>query len=279
MVFAGQGVVKVDICRFLRRDGSPGDYEEVQQIVAAQGRKNLVQGVLFDALTATFLLNGNAMASKEGKDVISRNEQNFVNYDAAKICLPRKVQSLVPNLQAMLNPSVADENQKALVEKVMALSLKDRVSMDWVKTTIAAVVKLVLVVTDKNCAKVLAALDAALPPERALSKKIRGLVEPGKKSKTRKKTVCINRRIVREQGCGFSCVRRCELRRVPSQKVPVTRGATRTMVRATRMVVPAIPATRKIPHQILKRLLGASNQRYILRFCLNAEGQAPRKGN
>ena len=266
MTFATQGAagVQVDAAQWIRelRARDPSRYGERQASFAARERTNNARTAVIDAVTAALLLNDDSISSTSGQEVLSQFEHLFVNFDTANCCLVPGVRDLVPKLQGMFCRLSADNIEK-LVEKLVALALQDRSTITWVTATIGRVLGNVRAVTNATCKQVLLALEQSVPPTRALiGKKKRGevkLVEVNNNANA----VCINRRVVCERGCGFSCARRSKLRRVPKrQKVTATR--------ATRTIVPAA----MIPHQ-RQRFLGASNQRYILRFCFRCRRPRP----
>ena len=141
LIFATQGgaVGNVDITRWIAglRDGNPvGEYAEVQASFANKARATIVQGVVTDALTAVFLLNGNSFTSVIGKSLLLRFAKLFVTFNEVTMTLGSSVRKLVPQLQAMCSPSLTDTNLKAVVQNVMALSLKPRANLDWIVKTI-----------------------------------------------------------------------------------------------------------------------------------------------
>ena len=121
----------------------------------------------------------------------------------------------------------------------------------------------VLIVNNGNCGRLLQELEIARPAELSIRKR-RGELAVKDGAHPSGKPVCINRRIARERGCVFSCVRRLRPRKrsqvptpmaTPRTSLPASQ-ANRTRT-ATRNSLPAIPAT----HQDPRRFLGASNQR------------------
>jgi hypothetical protein len=174
LIFATQGgaVGNVDITRWIAglRDGNPvAEYAEVQASFVARTRASLVQGVVTDALTATFLLNGNSMTSDIGRRSLLRFAKLLVTYDEDSMSLGLPVRKLVPQLQVMCNPSLSDKNLKAVVQKVMELSLKPRASNEWVMKTIGNVMQAVRAVTNNTCGQVLKELTSAVVPARVMS--------------------------------------------------------------------------------------------------------------
>ena len=76
LIFATQGGAgNVYITRWIAglRDGNPvAEYAEVQASFANKARATIVQGVVTDALTAVFLLNGNSITSDIGQRLLLR---------------------------------------------------------------------------------------------------------------------------------------------------------------------------------------------------------------
>ena len=93
----------------------------------------------------------------------------LVTYDEDSMSLGLPVRKLVPQLQVMCNPSLSDKNLKAVVQKVMELSLKPRASVEWVMKTIGNVMQAVRVVTNNTCGQVLKELTSAVVPARVMS--------------------------------------------------------------------------------------------------------------
>jgi hypothetical protein len=214
LIFAAQGAADVDVYKWISnlRGGTPGDFDEVHKRVVANARRSIVQTVLFDAMTAAFLLSDIPPNSKDGRALLLRNHELIINFDGAKSQIKGTVLELVPTMQRLINSSLSSENQKALVEKVVALSLKDRTSLAFVKTTLFAVTNRVLIVNNGNCGGLLQALEIARPAEPSIRKK-RGKLAVEDGAHPSVKPVCINRRIAREHGCVFSCVRRLRPRK------------------------------------------------------------------
>ena len=216
MIFATQGGA-VDITRWIAglRAGNPSEYEEVQASFAVRTRANIVQGVVIDSLTAVFLLDGQSVSSVIGRALVSKFGKLFVSYDSASMSLGSAVQSMVPQLQAICKSSLSPANLKLVVQKVVELSLKPHASCEWVKKTIGGLLRVMRAVTNQNCGALLKELTSAVVPGRVLkvrntTAKALELVEVEMKNNK----VCINRRIVCENVCGFSCVRAAEFQKV-----------------------------------------------------------------
>ena len=209
-------MVDVDITRWIEglRAANPIEYEDAHASFAERTRATIVQGVVTDALTAVFLLNGASVSSDVGRGLVLRFAKLFANYDPVSMSLALPVQLLVPKLHAICQ-SLSPANLKKVVQKVMELSLKPRASVDWVKKTITNLVGLMRAVTNTNCERFLTELTCAAVPIRVL--KVRNhkteatIVEL---SEAKDDKVCINRPIVCEHVCGFSCVRAEEFQKV-----------------------------------------------------------------
>ena len=87
-------------------------------------------------MTAAFLLGDIPVSSSAGRELLYRNQELLINFDQG---IPRNVEVLVPSMQRLINSKLSAENQKAFVEMVVALSLKDRASLGFVTTTLLAV--------------------------------------------------------------------------------------------------------------------------------------------
>ena len=122
-----------------------------------------------DALTAVFLLNGNSFTSVIGQSLLLRFAKLFVTFNEVTMTLGSSVRKLVPLLQAMCSPSLTDTNLKAVVQNVMALSLKPRANLDWIVKTITDVSVAARAVNNHNCRGVLTQLTSAVVPNRVLS--------------------------------------------------------------------------------------------------------------
>jgi hypothetical protein len=214
LIFAAQGAADVDVYEWISnlRGGTPGDFDEAHKRVVANARRSIVQTVLFDAMTAAFLLSDIPPNSKDGRALLLRNHELIINFDGAKSQIKGTVLELVPTMQRLINSSLSSENQKALVEKVVALSIKDRTSLAFVKTTLFTVTNSVIIVDNGNCGRLLQALEIARPAELSIRKR-RGELAVKDGAHPSGKPVCINRRIARERGCVFSCVRRLRPRK------------------------------------------------------------------
>ena len=208
-------MVNVDITRWIAglRDGNPvEEYAEVQASFANKARATIVQGVVTDALTAVFLLNGNSMTSDIGRGLLVQFAKLFVTYEEVSRSLGSAVRTLVPQLQTMCNPSLTDKNLRAVVHNVMELSLKPRANIEWVTKTIGNVLQAVRAVNNHNCGQVLTRLKSAVVPDRVVSIRKKKSADPrvvevkATDNKVKDNKVCYNRRIVREHVCGYSCV-------------------------------------------------------------------------
>ena len=141
----------------------------MQASFADRTRETIVQGVVTDALTAAFLLNGNTMVSDIGRGLLVQFAKLFVTFEEVSMSLGSAVRRLVPQLQTLCSPSLSDKNLKAVVQNVMELSLKPRASFDWVMETIGNVLQAVRAVTNHNCGQVLKELTSAVVPARVMS--------------------------------------------------------------------------------------------------------------
>jgi hypothetical protein len=165
------------------RAGNPVEYGERQQKFAGRHREEKAYTATIDAVTAALLLGAEPATSKPGKALLSDFASLFVNID--NCCLEGCVQKLVPRLQALFN-SLSDDNLKAMVEMVVALSSKENCNVTFVNSTIGDLLGSMRAVNNANCARALTTLGQAVPPTRALSRRAnRGrmtLVEVGDKS-------------------------------------------------------------------------------------------------
>ena len=165
------------------RERNPREYRERQQKFAARHRQEKAYTATVDAVTAALLLGAEPATSKPGKALLSDFASLFVNID--NCCLEGCVLKLVPRLQALFN-SLSDDNLKAMVEMVVALSSKDNCNVTFVNSTIGDLLGSMRAVNNANCARALTTLGQAVPPTRALSRRAnRGgitLVEVGKGS-------------------------------------------------------------------------------------------------
>ena len=211
MIFAAQGALDVDVYRWIAnlRDGIPGEFEEAHKRVVAKARTSNVQSVLFEAMTAAFLLSDSPVTSTAGRELLFRNQELLINFDQG---IPRNVEVLVPTMQRLINSKLSAENQMAFVEMVVALSLKERTSLGFVTKTLLEVSNSVPIVNNANCGRLIQALKDARPAEPSIRKK-RGALRVEEVSNSSERPVCINRRIAREHGCVFSCVRRLRPRK------------------------------------------------------------------
>jgi len=211
LIFAAQGAVDVDIYQWIAnlREGISGELEAAHKRVVAKARTSNVQSVLFEAMTAAFLLGDIPVSSSAGRELLFRNQELLINFDQG---IPRNVEVLVPTMQRLINSKLSAENQKAFVEMVVALSLKDRASLGFVTTTLLAVSNRVPIVNNANCGRLIQALKDARPAEPSIRKK-RGALRVEEVSNSSERPVCINRRIAREHGCVFSCARRLKPRK------------------------------------------------------------------
>ena len=166
MIFAAQGGVDVDVCQPKRRN--------------SRGRALFKPSC---SMTAAFLLSDTSPTSKDGRELLLRNHELIVNFDGAKSQIKGTVLELVPTMQRLINSSLSAENQKAFVEKVVALSLKERTSLGFVKTTLLAGSNRVPIVNNANCGRLLQALENARPAEPSIRTNRFSLRVEGKHSK------------------------------------------------------------------------------------------------
>ena len=150
------------------RARNPVEYGERQQKFAARHRQEKAYTATVDAVTAALLLGADPATSKPGKALLSDFASLFVNID--NCCLEGCVLKLVPRLQALFK-SLSDDNLKAMVEMVVALSYKDNCNITWTNKTIGDLLGHLRAVTNASCARALTTLGQAKPPTRALSKR------------------------------------------------------------------------------------------------------------
>ena len=165
------------------RERNPREYGERQQKFAARHREEKAYTATIDAVTAALLLGAEPATSKPGKALLSEFGSLPVNID--NYCPEACVLKLVPRLQALFN-SLSDDNLKAMVEMVVALSSKDNCNITWMNSTIGDLLSSMRAVTNATCARALTALGQAVPSTRTLSRRTKRsgimLVKVGKES-------------------------------------------------------------------------------------------------
>ena len=168
MLFTAQGAeLPVDAATWIRelRARNPREYGERQQNFAGRQRAKKAYTATIDAVTAALLLEADSVTSNVGKALLSQFGYLFVHFD--NDCLEACVRDLVPKIQALFK-SLSDDNLKAMVEMVVALSSKDNCNITWMNKTIGDLLVNLRAVTNATCARALLMLGQAVPPTRTL---------------------------------------------------------------------------------------------------------------